>query len=85
MQVTLTGHGEELLRQELARRAGQSPEQIVERALEILAGQEAAFSNEEREACRQAVADMQAFAEKHQLTLGPGARIKDLIDEGHRY
>ena len=37
MQVTLTPHGEELLKAELARSAGSSPEEILERALQNLA------------------------------------------------
>src|SRR5437763_397156 len=42
MQVTLTPHGEELLRDQLARNAGSSPEEILERALEALAEQQPA-------------------------------------------
>ena len=38
MQITLTPHGEELLKQQLERSAGSSPEEIVERALETLVG-----------------------------------------------
>jgi hypothetical protein len=34
----LNAHGEELLKQQLERSAGSSPEEIVERALETLAG-----------------------------------------------
>ena len=39
MQITLTPHGEELLKQ-LERSAGGSPEEIVEHALETLAGRQ---------------------------------------------
>jgi hypothetical protein len=38
MQITLTPHGEELLKQQLERSAGSSPEEIVERALETSRG-----------------------------------------------
>lgn len=33
MQVTLTPHGEELLREALARNPGRSPEEVIEQAL----------------------------------------------------
>jgi hypothetical protein len=37
MQVSLTTHGEELLKQQLALGLGRSPEEVVERALETVA------------------------------------------------
>ena len=85
MQVTLTPHAEELLKAELARQAGSSPEEIVERALESITRVEPVLSEEEKERRRQAVAAMLAFSQEHHLTLGPGVRIRDLLHEGHKY
>ena len=85
MQVTLTPHGEQLVERALARGLGRSPEEIVERALETVVPNEPALSDEETERRRQAVEAMRAFGKKHNLTLGPGERIKDLIHEGHKY
>ncbi len=79
MQVTLTPHGEELLRAQLARHAGSSPEQILERALEKLAEEQAA---ESRKTPAEAVAHIRAS--RKGITLG-GLKIKDLIHEGHHY
>jgi hypothetical protein len=84
MQVTLTPHGEELLKDQLARHAGSSPEQILERALETLASEAPVLTPEEQERRRQAVDAMRPFSKKHHLALGPGERIQDLIHEGHR-
>ncbi len=85
MTVTLTPHGEQLLKAARARGLGHSPEEIVERALEAIAISEPPCSEDEKERRRQAVAAMQEFSKKHHLTLGPGVSIKDLIDEGHKY
>lgn len=85
MQVTLSPHGAELVEAALARGLGRSPEEVVEHALETIAGPAAVLSEEEKERRRQAVDAMRAFAKKHHLGLGPGERIKDLIHEGHKY
>jgi hypothetical protein len=85
MQVTLTPHGEELVEAALARGLGNSPEEVIERALETVTGNEPALSEEEKERRRQAVDAMRAFGEQHHLTLGPGERIKDLLHEGHKF
>jgi len=85
MQVSLTPHGEELLRQQLARGLGRSPEEVVERALETVAQQDVILTEDEKERRREAVARMLAFRESHHLTLGPGMRIQDLLHEGHKY
>ncbi len=85
MQVNLTPHGKELLEAALARGLGRSPEEVVERALETIAREELALSEDEKERRRQAVHAMRAFGEKHHLTLGPGERIKDLLHEGHKF
>uniref|UniRef100_Q02C31 Uncharacterized protein n=1 Tax=Solibacter usitatus (strain Ellin6076) TaxID=234267 RepID=Q02C31_SOLUE len=85
MQVSLTPHGEELLRQQLARGLGRSPEEVVERALETVAQQDVILTEEEKKRRREAVAAMLAFRETHHLTLEPGVRIQDLLHEGHKY
>jgi hypothetical protein len=84
MQVTLTPHAEEIVAAALARGIGRSPEEVVEHALETIAREEPVPSEEEKER-QQAVDGMRAFGEKHQLTLGPGERIKDLLHEGHKF
>jgi hypothetical protein len=69
----------------LARGVGCSPEEVVERALEVATSAAATLSEEELERRRQAVASMLAFHGDYHLTLGPGERIRDLIHEGHKY
>ena len=84
MQVTLSPHGAEIVQAALAHGLGRSAEEVVERALEIIAREEQVLSEQERERRRQAVDAMRAFGEKHQLTLGPGERITDLLHSGHK-
>lgn len=79
MQVTLTPHGEELLKDQLARGLGRSPEEVVERALEKLAEQPSAGR---KKTPAEAVAHIRES--RKGVTLG-GLKIKDLIHEGHRY
>ena len=79
MQVNLSPHGEELLRAELARQAGSSPEQILERALEMLAEQPPA---ERKKTPVEAVAHIRES--RKGVTLG-GLQVKDIIHEGHKY
>jgi hypothetical protein len=81
MQVTLTPHGEELLKAQLARSAGNSPEEILERALESLAEQPAIAVKREKTPA-EAVAHIRES--RQGVTLG-GLKIKDLIHEGHKY
>lgn len=85
MEVTLTPHGEELVRDQLARGLGASPAEIIERALESAATQTALPVDEEKQRRREAVAAMHAFRARHHLTLGPGLRIRDLIYECRKY
>lgn len=86
MQVTLTPHAEELLREQLARRSGQTPEQILERALEKLTLAEPELTEEELERRRQAVDRMREFRRKHHLTLDRGDQgLREFLHEGHRY
>jgi uncharacterized membrane protein len=56
MTVTLTAHGEQLLKK--ARGLGHSPEEIVERALEAVIKSESPISDQEQERRRQAIAAM---------------------------
>lgn len=84
MQVTLSPHSAEIVQAALAHGLGRSPEEIIERALETIAREEHVLRDEQREQRREAVEAMRAFGEKHQLTLGPGERIADLIHAGHK-
>ena len=79
MQVTLSPHGEELLKDQLARHAGSSPEQILERALEKLAEEP---PTERKKTPAEAVAHIRES--RKGVTLG-GLKIKDMIHEGHKY
>ena len=81
MQVTLTPHGEELLKDQLARNADSSPEQILERALEKLAEQPAPTA-ERKKTPAETVAHIRES--RKGVTLG-GLKIKDMINEGHKY
>jgi hypothetical protein len=82
MQVTLTGHAEQLLKKELARQAGRSAEEILERALERLAESATPVTTERKKTAGEAVADILEL--RKGVTLG-GLKIKDLIHEGHKY
>jgi hypothetical protein len=79
MQVTLSPHGEELLKAQLTRNAGSSPEEILERALEKLAEEQTA---ERPRTPAEVVAHIRAS--RNGVTLG-GLKIKDLIHDGHKY
>jgi hypothetical protein len=81
MQVTLTPHGEELLKIQLARNAGSSAEQILERALETLAEKQP-HTAERKKTAVEAVAHIRES--RKGVRLG-GLKIKDLIHEGHKY
>jgi hypothetical protein len=81
MQITLTPHGVELLKAQLERNAGTSPEEIVERALETLAGSKA-FSERRRKTPAEAVAHIRESRKGVRLR---GLNIKELIHEGHKY
>lgn len=85
MTVKLTPHAQELLEAALARGVGRSPEEVIERALEAVAGSATTLSGEEQERRRQAVAGMLAFRDEYNLTLGPCERLQDLVHEGHEY
>lgn len=81
MTVNLTSHAEALLKAEIAR-GGQSPEAIVERALETLAGLSTVAEAQESITAAEAIDDL--FAVRRDVTLG-GLRVKDLVEEGRKY
>lgn len=83
MNVRLDPQSERLIEQQLRAGRYHSPEEVVARALETLAGCEPTGATEDGR--RQAVQDMLAFANKHRFTLGEGLRIRDLLHEGHKY
>lgn len=66
-----------------AQAEGLSVEAYVERLLKQAAETEFSYDMQERQ--KTAVDRLLAFGAKHQLTLGAGVRIKDLIHEGHKY
>lgn len=81
MTVTLTPHGEELLRAALGREPGRAPEEVLERALETLVDSKPRLALRKKTAV-EAVAPIRDS--RRGVTLG-GLRIKDLIHEGHKY
>ena len=89
--VTLTPHAAELLELARTRGLGDSPEEIIERALEAATASSVRpfeeLTPEEKERGNEAVDAMLAFAEKHRLTLGrdPDLSLRELLHEGHRY
>jgi hypothetical protein len=78
MQVTLTRHAQELLNAELAR-AGGSPEEVIERALEQLVDQ---TISSRRKTPAEAVASIREL--RKGINLGD-LKITDLIREGRKY
>lgn len=80
--IRLTAHGEELLDKELARRPGQSPEQVVERALEVLIEKDVRDAQLAAQECREAASMIRKL--RKGVTLG-GLEIKDLVREGRKY
>jgi len=80
--ITLTDHGQELLSKELARRPGESPERVIERALEALQDRETQDSQMAAQECRDAASTIREL--RKGVTLG-GLKIRDLIREGHKY
>ena len=82
--VRLTPHSEELLQEQLTRGLYQSPEEVIERALETLAQKESIpfqFASSTKSPA-EAVADILEL--RKGVRLG-GLKIKDLIHEGHKY
>ena len=81
MNVRLSPHSEELVKQQLAHGTFRSADEVIERALEALAQKE---TGESAEAQRQAVDDMLNFVKHNRVRLESGLSVKDLIHEGHR-
>jgi hypothetical protein len=81
MTVTLTPHGEELLRAALVREPGRAPEEVLERAPETLAENEPPLAPRKKTAV-EAVAHIR---DSRRGVMFGGLRIKDLIHEGHKY
>ena len=84
MQVTLTldAHVEQLIAEYLRTGRYNSAEEVVARALEILAEQEAAGERVEPMTPAEAVADIREM--RRGVTLG-GLAIQDLIREGRKH
>lgn len=83
MNVRLDTRGEYLIEQQLRAGRFHTPEEVVARALETLAGDESARTDETNR--HQAVQDMLEFACKHRFTLEEGLRVRDLLHEGRKY
>jgi Arc/MetJ-type ribon-helix-helix transcriptional regulator len=83
--IRLTPHSEQLLREQLSAGSYQSAEEVVERALESLAHQNAqrnGSTNTAKMNPAEAIAEMMEL--RKNLTLG-GLKIKDLINEGRKH
>ena len=83
--VCLTSRSEELLQEHLARGPYRSPEEVIERALEVLARKESTppfHLGPSTKSPAEAVADILEL--RKGVRLG-GLKIKDLIHEGHKY
>jgi hypothetical protein len=82
--IRLTPHSEELLQEQLTRGPYQSPEEVIERALETLAQKEPVpfHLGPSTKSPAEAVADILEL--RKGVRLG-GLKIKDLIHEGHKY
>ena len=85
MNIRLNHHSEALLRAQLSQGRFRSPEEVIERALEVLAHGEPAVPvpapGAPGPSPAQAVADILEL--RKGATLG-GLKIKDLIHEGHK-
>jgi Arc/MetJ-type ribon-helix-helix transcriptional regulator len=81
MNIRLSAHSEQLVKEHLANGAYHSPEEVIEHALDALAKKESAPAGD---AQREAVRDMLDFIKKNRAHLEAGASVKDFIHEGHR-
>jgi len=81
LTLTLDPRSEQLVAAHLRTGRYQSPEEVVTRALEILAEAELP-SNERKKTPEEAVADIREL--RKGVTLG-GLKIRDLINEGRKY
>jgi Arc/MetJ-type ribon-helix-helix transcriptional regulator len=83
--IHLTPRSEELLEEQMARGDYRSPEEVIETALENLAGKDVIRplpSTPSKKSPTEAVADILEIQKRNRLN---GLKIKDLIREGHRY
>jgi Arc/MetJ-type ribon-helix-helix transcriptional regulator len=82
--IRLTPHSEELLQEQLTRGPYRSPEEVIERALETLAQEQAIpfHLGPSTKSPAEAVADILEIQKRNRLG---GLKIKDLIHEGHKY
>ena len=83
MNVRLDTRSEYLIEQQLRAGRFHTPEEVVARALETLAGDESAQPEETDK--YQAVQNMLDFSGKHRFTLGEALGVRDLIHAGHKY
>lgn len=79
MNVRLTPHSERLLKERLLQGGFRSPEEVVERALELLSEK---LSNSEGGSSNTAAHALAEILGRKGVTLG-GIRIKNLVHEGH--
>jgi hypothetical protein len=76
MNVRLTPHSEQLLKEQLAHGPFRSPEDVIEHALEVLAEKVSTSAEGSQKAAAQTIADILELRKR--VTLG-GLKIKDLI------
>lgn len=79
MNVRLTPHSERLVKEQLVQGGFRSPEEVVERALELLVEK---ASRAEGGAGNTAAHALAEILNRKGVTLG-GIRIKNLVHEGH--
>ena len=82
--IRLTPHSEELLQKQLTRGPYQSPEEVIERALETLAQKEP-IPVQVGTAIKSPAEAVANILEIQKRNLLGGLKIKDLIHEGHKY
>jgi hypothetical protein len=83
--IRLTAQSEKLLKEQLAVRPDASPEEIIERALETFARQNAETSGAETERKMTPAEAYAAMMELRKNLSLDGIKIKDLINEGRKY
>lgn len=79
MNVRLTPHSEQLLKEQLANGDFRSPAEIIEQALEVLAERTSTAEDRSKNTAAHELADI---LNRKGVTLG-GIRIKNLTHEGH--
>ena len=79
MNVRLTPASEQLVKEQLAHGGFRSPEEVIQRALEVLAEKPSAEEDASKDTTAYALADI---LNRKGVTLG-GIRIHNLTHEGH--